>query len=60
MYSDKAISALTEFGSEELKQQYLVPSIAGDVLACLAVIEESTRLDLVDNIKTTALPETGI
>lgn len=34
------------FGSEELKQQFLRPSIAGDVVACLGVSEVGAGSDV--------------
>ncbi|MCL4126925.1 UNVERIFIED_CONTAM: hypothetical protein GTU68_006300, partial [Idotea baltica] len=37
--TDMAIPALARFGSEELKQEFLVPTIAGDVVCCLGVSE---------------------
>ncbi|NXP10231.1 IVD dehydrogenase, partial [Thinocorus orbignyianus] len=46
--------ALTRFGSDELKKQFLVPTIAGDVVACLGVSEAGAGSD-VANIKTTAV-----
>ena len=59
VYVDLATPALTRFGSEELKQQYLAPSIAGDVLACAGVSEVGAGSD-VASIKTTALPKRGV
>ena len=59
VYVDMATPALTRFGSEELKQQYLAPSIAGDVLSCIGVSEVSGGSD-VASIKTTALPKRGM
>ncbi len=53
-----ATPALTRFGSDELKREFLVPSIAGDVLACLGVSEVGSGSD-VASIKTTALPKRG-
>jgi len=52
--TDIALPALTKFGSEELKQQFLVPSIAGDYVACLAVSEPGGGSD-VASVKTTAV-----
>uniref|UniRef100_A0ACB8FVF5 Uncharacterized protein n=1 Tax=Sphaerodactylus townsendi TaxID=933632 RepID=A0ACB8FVF5_9SAUR len=42
------------FGSDELKQQFLVPTIAGDVVACLGVSEPEAGSD-VSGIKTKAI-----
>ena len=58
VYLDMATPALTRFGSEDLKQKYLAPSIAGDILACLGVSEVSGGSD-VASIKTTAVPKRG-
>jgi citronellyl-CoA dehydrogenase len=45
--------ALTSYGSEELKQEFLVPTIAGDLVGCIGVSEESAGSD-VANTRTTA------
>jgi len=50
--TDMATPALTWFGSDALRQQYLAPTIAGDFVACLGVSEASAGSD-VQNIKTT-------
>ena len=34
------------FGSEELKRQFLAPTIAGDVVACLGVSEVGSGSDV--------------
>ncbi|XP_060104493.1 probable acyl-CoA dehydrogenase 6 [Heteronotia binoei] len=52
--SDMATPALARFGSEEVKQQFLAPSIAGDVVACLGVSEPEAGSD-VAGIKTKAV-----
>ncbi|XP_034616347.1 probable acyl-CoA dehydrogenase 6 isoform X1 [Trachemys scripta elegans] len=52
--TDMATPALTRFGSDELKQQFLVPTIAGEVVACLGVSEPGAGSD-VASIKTTAV-----
>lgn len=52
--ADMATPALIRFGSEELKQEFLVPTIAGDVVACLGVSEPGAGSD-VASIKTTAV-----
>ena len=41
------------FGSDELKREFLAPSISGDVVASIGVSEPSAGSD-VANIKTTA------
>ena len=53
-----ATPALSRFGSAELKRQFLAPSIAGDILACLGVSEVGSGSD-VASIKTTARPKKG-
>ena len=51
--TDMATPALAENGSEALKQQYLVPAIAGDLVAAIAVSEAGAGSD-VAAIKTWA------
>ena len=46
------------FGSAELKKEFLAPSVAGDVVACLGVSEVGSGSD-VASIKTTAVPKKG-
>lgn len=55
---DMATPALTRFGSDKLKREYLVPSIAGEMVACLGVSEPSAGSD-VANIKTKAEKRNG-
>ena len=55
---DMATPALARFGSDELKKQFLVPTIAGDVVACIGVSEAGAGSD-VASIKTTAVPKKG-
>ncbi len=55
---DMAVPALARFGSDELKREFLAPSIAGDVLACLGVSEVGGGSD-VASLKTTAVPKKG-
>ena len=52
--TDMATPALHRFGSEELKQQYLVPAIKGEHVAAIAVTEPSAGSD-VAGIKTRAV-----
>ncbi|XP_077160590.1 putative acyl-CoA dehydrogenase 6 isoform X1 [Paroedura picta] len=52
--SDMATPALARFGSDEVKQQFLAPTIAGDVVACLGVSEPGAGSD-VAGIKTKAV-----
>jgi citronellyl-CoA dehydrogenase len=51
--TDMATPALARFGSDELKREFLAPSIAGDYVACLGVSEPGAGSD-VASIKTTA------
>ncbi|MFO7682551.1 MAG: acyl-CoA dehydrogenase family protein, partial [Chloroflexota bacterium] len=44
--TDMATPALAENGSEELKQQYLVPAIAGDLVAAIAISEPGAGSDV--------------
>jgi citronellyl-CoA dehydrogenase len=52
--TDMATPALHRFGSEELKQKYLVPAIRGEHVAAIAVTEPSAGSD-VASIKTRAV-----
>jgi citronellyl-CoA dehydrogenase len=56
--TDMATPALARFGSEELAQEFLVPSIKGDYVACLGVSEVGAGSD-VASIKTTARKDGG-
>ena len=51
--TDMATPALARFGSDEIKREFLAPSIAGDFVACLGVSEVGAGSD-VASIKTTA------
>ena len=51
--TDMATPALARFGSDEIKKEFLAPSIAGDKVACLGVSEVGAGSD-VASIKTTA------
>ncbi|XP_041460393.1 LOW QUALITY PROTEIN: probable acyl-CoA dehydrogenase 6 [Lytechinus variegatus] len=51
--TDMATPALARFGSDELKRNFLAPTIAGDMVACLGVSEPMAGSD-VANIKTRA------
>jgi len=48
-----ATPALARFGSDDLRQEFLTPSISGDYVACLGVSEVGAGSD-VASIKTTA------
>ncbi len=51
--TDMATPALARFGSDEVKREFLAPSIAGDLVACLGVSEVGAGSD-VASIRTTA------
>ncbi len=51
--TDMCTPALARFGSEEIKQEFLVPAIAGDLVGSIAVSEPHAGSD-VAAIKTTA------
>ncbi|MGH8456272.1 MAG: acyl-CoA dehydrogenase family protein [Stenotrophobium sp.] len=56
--TDMATPALSRFGSDYLKEQFLKPAVAGDLVACIAVSEPGAGSD-VAGIKTTARREGG-
>jgi citronellyl-CoA dehydrogenase len=56
--SDMATPALHRFGSEDLKRNWLAPTIAGEMVACLGVSEPGGGSD-VAAIKTTARKDGG-
>jgi citronellyl-CoA dehydrogenase len=51
--TDMATPALSRYGSDELRKEFLAPSIAGDYVACLGVSEVGAGSD-VASLKTTA------
>jgi citronellyl-CoA dehydrogenase len=51
--TDMATPALARFGSDEVRKEFLAPSISGDYVACLGVSEVGAGSD-VASIKTTA------
>ncbi len=51
--TDMATPALARFGSDDLRKEFLAPSISGDYVACLGVSEVGAGSD-VASIKTTA------
>ena len=53
VHTDMATPALARFGSDDLRKEWLVPTIAGDVVACLGVSEPGGGSD-VAALKTTA------
>ena len=56
--TDMATPALARFGSDELRREYLAPTIAGDFVACLGVSEPGGGSD-VAAAKTTARKDGG-
>jgi citronellyl-CoA dehydrogenase len=56
--TDMATPALARFGSDELKREFLAPTIAGDYVACLGVSEPGGGSD-VAAVKTTAKSDGG-
>ena len=56
--TDMATPALARFGSDELRREYLAPTIAGDFVACLGVSEAGGGSD-VAAVKTTARVDGG-
>jgi citronellyl-CoA dehydrogenase len=51
--TDMATPALARFGSDQLRRDFLTPSIKGEFVACIGVTEPSAGSD-VAQIKTTA------
>ena len=51
--TDMATPALARFGSDYLKENYLKPAVAGDMVACIAVSEPGAGSD-VAGVKTSA------
>src|SRR5438128_10573230 len=56
--TDMATPALARYGSDELREEFLRPSIAGDYVSCLGVSEAGAGSD-VASIKTTARTDGG-
>lgn len=56
--TDMATPALARFGSDELCEEFLRPSIAGDLVGCIAVSEVGAGSD-VASLKTTARKDGG-
>ena len=56
VHTDMCTPALARFGSDELRREYLAPSIAGDVVGCLGVSEAGGGSD-VAALKTHARKE---
>lgn len=53
VHTDMCTPALNRFGSDEVKREFLAPSIAGDVVGCIGVSEPGGGSD-VAAVKTTA------
>jgi len=51
--TDMATPALSRFGSDEVRREFLAPAIAGDAVACIGVSEPGAGSD-VASIKTSA------
>lgn len=56
--TDMGTPALSRFGSDELRKEFLAPAIAGDQVVCLGVSEVGAGSD-VAGIKTTAKKDGG-
>ena len=56
VHTDMCTPALARFGSDELRREFLAPSIAGDFVGCLGVSEPGGGSD-VAAVKTTARKE---
>lgn len=53
VHTDMATPALTRFGSDALRREFLAPAVAGDMVSCIGVSEPGAGSD-VASIKTTA------
>ena len=58
VHTDMCTPALARFGSDELKRNFLAPSIAGEVVGCIGVSEPGGGSD-VAALKTTARKDGG-
>jgi len=56
--TDMATPALARFGSDELRERFLKPTVAGDHVVCLGVSEAGAGSD-VASVKTTARKDGG-
>src|SRR5205823_7728932 len=56
--TDMATPALSRFGSDEVRREFLAPSISGDYVACLGVSEIGAGSD-VASVKTSARSDGG-
>jgi acyl-CoA dehydrogenase len=58
LHTDICLPYLTSYGTEEQKQKYLVPGIAGDCLLAIGMTEPGTGSDLA-NVQTRAIRDGG-
>ena len=58
VHTDMCTPALAKLGSDELRQEFLTPSIAGDLIGCIGVSEVGAGSD-VASLKTTARKDGG-
>jgi citronellyl-CoA dehydrogenase len=58
VHTDMATPPILQFGTEEQKQAYLVPSIRGELISCLGISEPDAGSD-VAGIKTHAVRDAG-
>src|SRR5213078_4441576 len=56
VHTDMATPPILQFGTEEQKQRYLVPSIRGEKISCLGITEPDAGSD-VSGIRTRAVRE---
>jgi citronellyl-CoA dehydrogenase len=56
--TDMCTPALARFGSDDLRAEWLAPSVAGDLVGCIGVSEEGAGSD-VASVKTTARKDGG-
>lgn len=45
-----ATPALAEFGSDSLRQEFLAPTVAGDLVSCIAVSEPEAGSDVAGTL----------
>jgi citronellyl-CoA dehydrogenase len=58
VHTDMCTPALAKLGSDELRKEFLTPSIAGDLIGCIGVSETGAGSD-VASLKTTARKDGG-
>ncbi len=52
-------SLFVSFGNDELKREFLAPTISGDIVACLGVSEVGAGSDVSSNVNDILCLETG-